>query len=589
MAKNKIIGLALLLPLMVACIFGTASGIPGLTPKSTATAGSSDFSARATSPQSILLTWKAVDGATGYNLEYGWNGKDFHPLVQLSASQAQYEDFTAIPGVTQSYRLQSITAAGAGEWLRADATTPAASPHPLTVTPTYDDAHTVSATIGKAGGSISLTDSGGVRYKLDIPAGALSADTQVQLVPLSGMDGWPLDGERLAAVGIEPGGLKLAEVATLSITLRSAGKPNLATVGFAFQSMGTEFHLQPLPSNQAGKTSLQTHGGQPVTVALQTGRVITLPVIELRGNGIGQGSTGAITDLARNDPPTDASAAVEQQQAAADASDNNLVAPLVGAPPPSNDPNRDAAVRLEKDMVKIWEEIDKANDGDALEAAMQQFREWDRDTHGLTPDQYASLTSTFWDDLTSKFMKLLDKAAEDCKNSSGTPPPVGVVPLQGMLDKTLNPPSSDSQWSVFKSKMTSSFGEDVLGKAWFNLKQGVCGSFNVIKPIGAEGTICSLARPFTTTEKAPGGIVTNVEYFPLSMTKGLVHVHMTIAAMGASFTGVGPYEVVFYSPTEANIQIEWTGVYSQPGITIPAAKQPPIHYDIGHIIAPDCP
>jgi hypothetical protein len=572
---------------MVACIFGTAGGIPGIGPKSTATAGSGDFSAQATSPQSVLLTWKAVDGATAYNLEYGWNGKDFHPLVELPPSQTQYEDFSALPNVTLSYRLQPVTAAGAGDWLRADATVPAASPHPLTVSPTYDDAHTVSTTVGMAGGSISLTDAGGVKYKLDIPAGALANDTQIDLVPLTGMDGWPLDGERLATIRIEPGGLRLAEAATLSITLRSIGKPDLATVGFAFQAMGTEFHLQPLPSSQAGKTSLRTSGGQPVTVALQIAHVITLPVIVLGANGVGQGSTGAITDLAKNDPPTDASAAADQQQAAAEAYQDDL-APLVGAPPPSNDLNRDAAVRSEKDMVKIWEQIDEANDGEALDTAMQQFQKWDQDTHGLTPDQYQSLTSTFWDDMTSKFMKLLEKAAEDCKNSSGTPPPSGIVPFQTMVDHALNPPTNDSQWSVFKSKMTSAFGESVLGQAWFNLKQGVCGSYKVVKPFGAEGLICSLARPFNITEKTPVSD-TKIEFFPLTMTKGLVHVHMTLAGAQATFTGVGPYEVVFYSPKEANIQVEWYGVYQQPGLMLPAAKQPPLHYDLQNTLAVDCP
>jgi len=96
MQKNRTIALSLMLLLMVSCILFTPStnkttGTPeskaGGNADVTPTAGSVDFSAQATSPQSVLLTWKAVDGATGYNLEFGWNGKDFHPLMELSSDR----------------------------------------------------------------------------------------------------------------------------------------------------------------------------------------------------------------------------------------------------------------------------------------------------------------------------------------------------------------------------------------------------------------------------------------------------------------------------------------------------------------------
>ncbi len=98
MHKNRIILLSLVLMLMLACVINIPKSNPGGTPESsggsggsggTPTAGSTDFSAQASSPQSVLLTWKAVDGATGYNLESGWNGKDFYPLVSLPSSLTQ--------------------------------------------------------------------------------------------------------------------------------------------------------------------------------------------------------------------------------------------------------------------------------------------------------------------------------------------------------------------------------------------------------------------------------------------------------------------------------------------------------------------
>jgi hypothetical protein len=106
MRNNKVIVPSLVLLFMMACsLFSTSTSKPTNTStdnqggnsegsggggvNTTPTAGSADFSAQATSPQSIMLTWKAVDGATSYNLEYGWNGKDFHPLVDLPPSQTQ--------------------------------------------------------------------------------------------------------------------------------------------------------------------------------------------------------------------------------------------------------------------------------------------------------------------------------------------------------------------------------------------------------------------------------------------------------------------------------------------------------------------
>jgi hypothetical protein len=533
-----------------------------------------------------MLTWTAGDGAIGYNLEYGWNGKDFHPLVNLPPGQTQYEDFTALPNVTLSYRLQPGTSAGAGDWLRADASTPAASPHPIAVNPTYDDAKMVKTTIGKSGGSVSLTDAAGVEYKLDIPAGALAEDTEIQLTPLTGLDGWPLDGERLAAVRIDPAGLQLAEVGMLTITLTSSGNADLATVGFAFKPTGDEFHLESISPAQSGSSSLPGPAGHLGAPVPQTEHVITLPVIELTGHGAGQGSTSAITDLARNNAPSDAGAAADQRQAAADAYQDDL-APLVlpnGNPPPNtSDP---AATRLEKELVNIVEQVDVANDGDALGAAMKQFQKWQEGTEPLTPDAYGSLADLFWDHLTSKFMELLDKAAKDCEESSGNPPPSGIGPLQQMIDSAMNPPSISSQWSVLKSKMASAYGEYVLGQAWFNLKQGVCGSFQGWRPEGVSGIVCSLVRPFKLEMREPASDHF-VEFFPETMTKGFAHVRMTGAAM--LFTGFGRYSVEFFSPTDANIKLTWTGTATFGGrIQLPNETET-IRFDLQHVIAPDCP
>lgn len=564
MARNRVIVLSSTLLFIMACIINTSASTPGgivgtkpaVGGHATATSGSADFFAQATSPQSVKLVWKAVDGATGYNLEFGWNGKDFYPLAVLSPSLTQYEDFTALPGSTESYRLQAVTSSGPGEWLRADATTSAASPKPIAVKPTYDILKAVTATIGAAGGSLSLTDSSGVKYKLDIPAGALSQDTAIQLVPITGLEAWPLDGQRLAAVRIDPAGVQLAEVGNLTITLKSPGKADLTTVGFGFQLTGDDFHLERVSSTPHGTASRIARGGGLAAPAPQLGSGITIPIIELMVHGVGQGSTSAIADLARNNAPADAGAAVEQQQAAADAD-------LAGLPLIHNDTgNKDAARRLEGELAKIEDQIREASDGDALGAAMKEFEKWQKDTAALTPSEYSQLTDFFWEMMTGKLKDLLDKATEECKKSTGVPP-AGVGQLQQILESTLNPPSSGSDWSILQNKMTSAYGTDVLTKAWSDLKNGVCGPYKEIGNAGYTGKICSLARPFTLNNSFGGSIV--VTFIPVVVSRGIVHVTQHITANRAFTDTFGTYDVEFQPNGEAFLHYLYSGILYVPG------------------------
>ena len=428
MSRNRVFLFSSTLLLILACSFITTSaGTSGGTlvsqktaagAQATATSGSEDFYAKATSPQSIMLAWKAMAGATGYILEFGWNGKDFYPLVNLPPSQTQYEDFTALPGSTESYRLRAVTSSGSGDWLRADATTPAASANPVPVTPAFDIQKAATASIGPEGGTVALTDGGGVKYKLDIPAGALSQATEVQLVPLTGLDGWPLDGDRLATVRIDPAGVQLKVVGTLTITVHSPVRADLATVGFGFQPTGDDFHLERIAANPAGVAGLLSPGGRLAAPARQDANVLTLQVVKLAVLGAGQGSADAITNLGRNNAPADAEGAVGQQQAVMDSEGFELSR----LEPVHDTGAKDAARRLEGELGKIEDQIRTASDGDALGAAMTQFDKWQAGTKPLTADEYRQMTELFWEMMTDKLKELLDKAAKDCQDKNGPPP-----------------------------------------------------------------------------------------------------------------------------------------------------------------------
>lgn len=86
----------------------------------------------------------------------------------------------------------------------------------LTVTP--DDAHSVSALIPVAGGTLEATGADGTVFTLQIPANALATATTISLTPLASVTGLPGQGGSVYAARVEPEGLELSGDATLTIT-----------------------------------------------------------------------------------------------------------------------------------------------------------------------------------------------------------------------------------------------------------------------------------------------------------------------------------------------------------------------------------
>ena len=146
-------------------------------------------------------------------------------------------------GLLGLFGLPSASAAGPG------ATPPPGyfprPSHPLTVTPKPELARATSKLISSSkGGSLAATGADGTKYSLQVPAGALSSDQQITLIPVSSVAGSPL-GALIAGVEVLPHGLQLTKAAKMTIV-----PPTSVTLhgqaGFDVSAGGQDFSLYPL-------------------------------------------------------------------------------------------------------------------------------------------------------------------------------------------------------------------------------------------------------------------------------------------------------------------------------------------------------
>ena len=134
---------------------------------------------------------------------------------------------------------RSATTAKTGvAWLDRDNT-------PVNVKLTFDTANVASAMIGEEGGVVSTSTSDGSYFSLEIPKGALHRREKITMIPVSRVDGLPLEkGGAVASVQLEPEGLRFDKPVKLTIE-PSAPVPVKEQVGFAWITKGTDTHLYP--------------------------------------------------------------------------------------------------------------------------------------------------------------------------------------------------------------------------------------------------------------------------------------------------------------------------------------------------------
>ena len=185
-----------------------------------------------------------------------------------------------IPGVQLLFIIVfALSACGGGD--SADVNAPDTSSIPsfqaVRLSPVLESSNANSSSVGVNGGSISAIGSDGTRYRLEIPAAALTATTPISLTPVSSIDDLPLDNGLLAAVDMQPSGLQFLIPATLNISL-PADAPVLS-VGFNWIGSNNAFAIQP-PSISSDR------------------RTITLSVKHFSGYGMGIAGASQLSQVA---------------------------------------------------------------------------------------------------------------------------------------------------------------------------------------------------------------------------------------------------------------------------------------------------
>ncbi len=132
--------------------------------------------------------------------------------------------------------------------------TPFGPVEPVSVDPTVDEASAVSAPMTAAdGGLLELALPDGTSFSLDVPAGALEADTTITMSPVSDVTGDPFGGGFVTGVRLEPEGLQFQEPALRTVRPADPLDPSLETP-FAAADDGSGFHLHPLLVEPADAT-----------------------------------------------------------------------------------------------------------------------------------------------------------------------------------------------------------------------------------------------------------------------------------------------------------------------------------------------
>jgi hypothetical protein len=130
-----------------------------------------------------------------------------------------------------------------------------------------DKKQTATGKISPAGGTVSLTATNGNKFKLDVPANAVSSETAVTMTVVKTLDGAPTDKNTPIAVQLEPSGLSLQEFATLTIEPAQA-IPVKDQVMFVYEGDGNDYHLALIdPKSREIKIKIMGFSGAGVASA----------------------------------------------------------------------------------------------------------------------------------------------------------------------------------------------------------------------------------------------------------------------------------------------------------------------------------
>jgi hypothetical protein len=514
--------------------------------------GPNGFTANASPYGSVKLKWDVVDGAQVYVLAQQLEGHDnFIPVMALSASQSNYEDFLAPKDSKLTYRIQTVSDNKLGGYSTAGVKTASVLPNPLTVQAAFADDQTLTQSIGPKGGSMHLKDQNGVLYELKVPAGAVQADTDFTLTPVTDVQVWPLDGANLGSVRIGPEGLDLYAHPTLTITLPDGfPKDGTVPVGYGFDGTGDEFHLFPAGVTAAG-TSTQS-------------------VTKAGSQGVGTGSKVKIIEFAVGHWLTQVGVNLSQLLVAQQLADADLL-PLPAQLPSTVDAilqNNDALL-AQRELNNLLAQITTAEKDNKTDCASAMVW-YDTTSELLTQAGSAASQESFQSAATKELMSSLNNAItnvvtsgiSECKASTPGKPPAERSCLQKLISRLQN--DSNNPAGSF-TVPTGDFKPSDL-QDFQNTLSTSCSSPAYRLPAGGAllGTlspdpICDLNQPFVFTMN------TSAEGVPIDATvtfnpPGTVLEHISL--MGCSADATGTYTL---QTTEDGSQV--TINWSIPSIT----------------------
>lgn len=156
-----------------------------------------------------------------------------------------------------------------------------------------DDTRAVHAVIQTSGGTLTATAADGTVFTLTIPPNALLSSETITMTPIAMIEKLPMSGGLIAAVQLEPSGLRLFEAATL--VLKTPRPIPLGTESpVAWKKNGNDFHNYPLQIDP---------------------NTITFKLLHFSGAGVASG-TEADRANQRASIPCDKEAAMQQEAAA---------------------------------------------------------------------------------------------------------------------------------------------------------------------------------------------------------------------------------------------------------------------------------
>jgi hypothetical protein len=133
-----------------------------------------------------------------------------------------------------------------------------------------DRKQTASGKVSRSGGNVSLTAKDGSTFTLEVPPNAVEADTTITMTAVKSFKGAPLDNNTPTAVQLEPSGLFLKEMATLTI-VQANEIPIKKQIIFGYEGDGKDYHLAVVdPKSKDIKIKLMRFSGAGVGSGSET-------------------------------------------------------------------------------------------------------------------------------------------------------------------------------------------------------------------------------------------------------------------------------------------------------------------------------